>query len=103
MLAFGFGSGLSPKAPGTIGSLAAVPLWLVLCQLPVALYWLVVLVATVLGVYICGRAATKLGVHDHPGIVWDAFFGLWFAMAFLTPSLNAVICGFVLFRFFAFV
>ncbi|MGB0459454.1 MAG: phosphatidylglycerophosphatase A [Porticoccaceae bacterium] len=100
MLAFGFGSGLSPKAPGTIGSLAAIPLWLVLCQLPVVLYWLVVLVATLLGVYICGRAATKLGVHDHSGIVWDEFVGLWIAMAFLTPSLNTVICGFVLFRFF---
>lgn len=100
MLAFGFGSGLSPKAPGTIGSLAAIPLWLVLCQLPVVLYWLVVLVATLLGVYICGRAVTKLGVHDHSGIVWDEFVGLWIAMAFLTPSLNTVICGFVLFRFF---
>ena len=100
LLAFGFGSGLSPKAPGTVGSLVAIPLWLLLCQLPVALYWLVVLVATVLGVYICGRAATKLGVHDHSGIVWDEFVGLWIAMAFLSPTLNPVHCGFLLFCFF---
>ena len=76
MLAFGFGSGLSPKAPGTMGSLAAIPLWLLLCQLPMALYGLVVLVATFLGFYICGRAANQLGVHDHAGIVWDEFVGL---------------------------
>ncbi|MFL2530471.1 MAG: phosphatidylglycerophosphatase A [Porticoccaceae bacterium] len=100
MLAFGFGSGLVPKAPGTMGSLVALPLWLLLYQLPMALYWLFILLATVLGIYICGRAATKLGVHDHPGIVWDEFVGLWIAMAFLSPTLSSVICGFVLFRFF---
>lgn len=100
MLAFGFGSGLSPKAPGTVGSLVAIPLWLLLCQLPVALYWMVVLAATLLGVYICGKAAEKLGVHDHSGIVWDEFVGLWIGMAFLSPTLGSIICGFVLFRFF---
>ena len=83
-----------------MGSLAAIPLWLLLCQLPVALYWLVVLLASVLGVCICGRAAEKLGVHDHSGIVWDEFVGLWIALAFLTPTLGSIICGFVLFRFF---
>lgn len=100
LLAFGFGSGLSPKAPGTVGSLVAIPLWLLLCQLPVALYWMVVLAATLLGVYICGKAAEKLGVHDHSGIVWDEFVGLWIGMAFLSPTLGSIICGFVLFRFF---
>ena len=100
LLAFGFGSGLSPKAPGTVGSLVAISLWLLLCQLPVAVYWLVVLAATLLGVYICGRAAEKLGVHDHSGIVWDEFVGLWIGMAFLSPTLGSIICGFVLFRFF---
>ena len=100
MLAFGFGSGLSPKAPGTIGTIAAIPLWLLLCQLPMVLYGLVVLAATLLGFYICGRAAKQLGVHDHSGIVWDEFVGLWIAMAFLSPSFASVMCGFVLFRFF---
>ena len=100
MLAFGFGSGLSPKAPGTMGSLVAIPLWLLLYQLPVSLYWLVVLAAAVLGIFLCGRAAQKLEVHDHSGIVWDEFVGLWIAMGFLSPSLGSIICGFVLFRFF---
>jgi len=100
MLAFGFGSGLSPKAPGTMGTLAAIPLWLLLNQLPMAIYWLVILVTIIVGVYICGSAAKTLGVHDHSGIVWDEFVGLWIAMAFLPPTLGSVICGFVLFRFF---
>ena len=98
--AFGFGSGLSPKAPGTLGSLAAIPIWLLLIKLPITLYWLAVLLATVIGVYICGRATAKLGVHDHSGIVWDEFVGLWIAMTFLSPTFGSIICGFILFRFF---
>ena len=100
LLAFGFGSGLSSKAPGTLGSLAAIPIWLLLIKLPIALYWVAVLLATVTGIYICGRAAAKLGVHDHSGIVWDEFVGLWIAMAFLPPTIGSIICGFILFRFF---
>ena len=100
LLAFGFGSGLSPIAPGTLGSLAAIPIWLLLIKLPITLYWLAVLLATVIGVYICGRATAKLGVHDHSGIVWDEFVGLWIAMAFLSPTFGSIICGFILFRFF---
>ena len=100
MLAFGFGSGLLPKAPGTMGTLAAIPLWLLLIQLPVVSYWLAILIAAVVGVYICGNAAKKLGVHDHGGIVWDEFVGLWIAMAFLPPTFGSIICGFVLFRLF---
>jgi phosphatidylglycerophosphatase A len=53
-----------------------------------------------LGIFLCGRAAQKLEVHDHSGIVWDEFVGLWIAMGFLSPSLGSIICGFVLFRFF---
>ena len=98
-LAFGFGSGLSPKAPGTLGSLAAIPIWLLLIKLPITLYWLAVLLATVIGVYICGRATAKLGVHDHSGIVWDEFVGLWIAMTFLSPHLVLL---FVVLFYFAF-
>ena len=100
MLAFGFGSGLSSKAPGTIGSIAAIPLWLLLSQLPAAIYGLAILIAFIAGIYICGSAAKKLGVHDHSGIVWDEFVGLWIALAFIPMTLSSIICGFVLFRFF---
>jgi phosphatidylglycerophosphatase A len=99
-LAFGFGSGLASKAPGTIGTLAAIPLWLLLCQLPVSLYWSVIAISAIVGIYICDRASSKLGVHDHSGIVWDEFVGLWIALAFIEPQLNSIIIGFILFRFF---
>jgi phosphatidylglycerophosphatase A len=56
MLAFGFGSGLAPKAPGTFGTLAAIPFWLLLCQLPISAYWGAVAISAIFGIYICGRA-----------------------------------------------
>ena len=61
LLAFGFGSGLSPKAPGTLGSVAAIPLWLLLSQLPQPLIIMTIAVSAVVGVVICGRAAAQLG------------------------------------------
>ena len=100
MLAFGFGSGLSPKAPGTMGTLAAIPLWWLLAQLPLTSYLIVVLIAAVVGITICGRAADQMGVHDHGGIVWDEFVGFWIAMAALPITWQSVILGFVLFRVF---
>jgi phosphatidylglycerophosphatase A len=100
LLAFGFGSGLSPKAPGTMGTLAAIPLWWLLAQLPLTSYLIVVLIAAVVGITICGRAADQMGVHDHGGIVWDEFVGFWIAMAALPITWQSVILGFVLFRLF---
>lgn len=70
-LAFGFGSGLMPKAPGTWGSLVAlpfVPLWQLL---PGWGYVLMLGLTMLFGVWLCGKVARELGVHDHEGIVWD--------------------------------
>jgi phosphatidylglycerophosphatase A len=100
MLGFGFGSGLSPKAPGTMGTLAAIPLWLLMSQLSQPTYLVVIAIAAVAGIYICGSAADKTGVHDHGGIVWDEFVGFWIAMSFLPLSYVTVALGFVLFRLF---
>jgi phosphatidylglycerophosphatase A len=100
LLAFGFGSGLAPKAPGTFGTVAAIPLWLLLCQLPLSLYWAVIAISAIAGISICGRASSKLAVHDHSGIVWDEFVGLWIALAFIEPQLMSIIVGFLLFRLF---
>ena len=100
LLAFGFGSGLSPKAPGTMGTIMAIPLWYLLVQLPPQAYVLVVAICAVVGVFICGSAADKLGVHDHGGIVWDEFVGFWITMAFLPVSYVTLIAGFVFFRLF---
>lgn len=99
-LAFGFGSGLSPKAPGTAGTLVAVPLYLLLAGLPLPLYALVVLASFALGVYLCGKTADDLGVHDHPGIVWDEFVGYWLTMFMVPQGWLWVVLGFVCFRVF---
>ena len=100
MLAFGFGSGLSRLAPGTVGTIAAIPLWWLLTQLSPPLYLATVLVAAIIGVSICGRAAEQMGVHDHAGIVWDEFVGFWITMAFLPISPVSLMLGFCLFRLF---
>ena len=100
LLAFGFGSGLAPRAPGTAGTLAAVPLYLALSPLPLWLYLAVVAVMFVAGVWLCGVAARELGVPDHPGIVWDEIVGFLACMAFVPLHWAWVAAGFVLFRLF---
>jgi phosphatidylglycerophosphatase A len=99
-LAFGFGSGLAPKAPGTFGTLLAVPLYILLSQLSLLPYILVVVIAFAVGIYLCGRTATDLGVHDHPGIVWDEFVGFWITMIAAPAGWLWVVSGFILFRLF---
>lgn len=99
-LAFGLGSGAVPKAPGTAGTLAAVPLYLLLSQLPLPGYLLMLLLTFGIGIYLCGRTAEDLGVHDHGGIVWDEFVGFWLTMLVAPPGWQWVLAGFVLFRLF---
>ncbi|MEO1080011.1 MAG: phosphatidylglycerophosphatase A [Pseudomonadota bacterium] len=99
-LAFGFGSGLSPAAPGTVGTLMAIPPYLLFARQPVWLYALVVLLATVIGVWLCGRASERLGVHDHPGIVWDEFVGLWIALFAIPVEAPWIVAAFIVFRVF---
>ena len=98
LLAFGFGAGLSPKAPGTMGTVVAVLIYLLLPSMPPIIYAGLILLSFVFGIWICGKTAEDLGVHDHGGIVWDEFVGYWITM-FMAPSgLFWVLLGFVLFR-----
>ena len=99
-LAFGFGSGLSPKAPGTMGTLAAIPLYLLLMNLPLTGYLLAVLLISVAGVWICGESSRRLGVHDHGGIVWDEFAGFLLTMTAAPQGWQWIVLGFALFRLF---
>jgi phosphatidylglycerophosphatase A len=99
-LAFGFGSGLAKFAPGTFGTLVAVPLYLAISALPAWLYAVTVVAAFALGVWICDTVSRDLGVHDHGGIVFDEFVGFWITMFLVPPSALAVLAGFVLFRLF---
>ena len=99
-LAFGFGSGAAPVAPGTFGTLAAVPIYLLLQPLGLWAYLAVVAGITLLGVWLCQVTSRDLGVHDHPGIVWDEIAGYLITMIAAPPGWAWMVTGFVLFRFF---
>jgi phosphatidylglycerophosphatase A len=97
-LAYGFGSGLLPVAPGSWGTLAAIPLYLLLVPLPVAAYVGVTLLAFAVGVWACGRVGKELGVHDHPAIVWDEVVGLLITLTAVPRGWPWLLGGVALFR-----
>ena len=99
-LGLGFGSGLAPVAPGTFGTLAAIPFYLLLSGLSLPLYIAVLVISAVVGVWICGQTADALGVHDHPAIVWDEFVGLWITMIAAPAGWLPLVLGFAFFRLF---
>jgi len=96
LIAFGFGTGLAPKAPGTVGTLLGLPLfWGVVAVAHDLPNQIILLIATfLLGIWACGRTGRALGVADHGGMVWDEIVafalvllftpagGLWMALAF---------------------
>lgn len=99
-LAFGFGSGLSKAMPGTMGTLAAIPVYLALLQTGQIVYLLISLAIVVVGISICDRAAKKLDVHDFGGIVWDEIAGFLITMYGIAYSWQSLLAGFALFRLF---
>lgn len=106
LLATGFGSGLSPIVPGTMGTVASIPFYLLLVQLPASVYYVAVVLSCLVGIKICQVTSDDMGVHDHGSIVWDEFAGFWITML-VVPYLNLniwdwhwIVSGFVLFRFF---
>lgn len=99
-LAFGLGSGLSPYAPGTVGTVAALLPAAILVQLP---FWpaaAIVVLSFFVGIYLCGATSRALGVHDHGGIVWDEFVGLWIVLLFVPFHWAWWLAAFALFRLF---
>lgn len=100
LLAFGLGSGGVPKAPGTAGTLAAVPLYLLMSPLPPLVYGFVVVAMFLFGIWLCGRVSQDLGVHDHGGIVWDEWVGFLITMAWAPSGWFWLLLGFALFRIF---
>jgi phosphatidylglycerophosphatase A len=99
-LAFGFGSGAAPVAPGTFGTLVAVPIYLLLLPLNPWAYLAVVLVITLVGIWLCHVTSRDLGVHDHAGIVWDEIAGYLITMIAAPPGWQWIVAGFILFRIF---
>ncbi len=99
-LALGFGSGLAAKAPGTFGTLAAIPLYLLMMGLPLTWYLGLTLLSVIAGIYICDKASKDMGVHDHGAIVWDEVAGLLITLIAAPAGWGWLLVGFVLFRIF---
>lgn len=102
LIAFGFGSGLAPKAPGTVGTLLGWPLyWLIIAAAPDLPNQLILLIASfLLGIWACGRSGRALGVADHGGMVWDEVVAFALILLFTPPGWIWAGLAFLLFRFF---
>ncbi|MBI5275065.1 MAG: phosphatidylglycerophosphatase A [Burkholderiales bacterium] len=102
LLALGFGSGLSPVAPGTVGTLWAWAAWLVLeAWLTAFQVGVVIFISVVAGWWACAVTATNLQSPDPGSIVWDEVVSFWIVLWLVTPAgFGAQLAAFALFRFF---
>lgn len=99
-IAFGFGSGVLPKMPGTYGTLVAIPLYMLIMNCSLWLYSLITLAVIVLSIIICEKAERDLGIHDHPGMVIDEIAGYFLTMLAVPVGWFWILAGFILFRIF---
>jgi phosphatidylglycerophosphatase A len=99
-IAYGFGSGLAPKAPGTVGTLAALPIYWLMQDWPLTIYLASVFLAFMAGIWLCQRTVDWIKEDDPSGVVWDEIVGYLVAMTFAPAGWEWMLTGFVLFRFF---
>jgi len=101
-IAFGFGSGLAAKAPGTWGTLVALPLYLLLFKLGLAPLHIAILCLPLFlfGIWVCGKSCRDLGVHDHGGVVWDEIVAMLLVLTATPATAMGWIVAFALFRLF---
>jgi phosphatidylglycerophosphatase A len=98
--AFGFGSGLCLIMPGTCGTIVAIPIYLLLANLPLFYYLLILIIMIIVGFWLCGVTARDLGIHDPPSVVWDEIVGFLLTMIAVSMNWLWILIGFVLFRAF---
>ena len=100
-IAFGFGAGLAPIAPGTVGTLLAFPLyWLFFPQVGALEFLVLILVLFILGVWACDTAGRALGVSDYGGMVWDETVAFLLVLFLVPATLYWQAAAFMLFRLF---
>jgi phosphatidylglycerophosphatase A len=99
-LGLGFGSGLVPKAPGTFGTIAAIPIYLLMQNLSLMLYIALTVIGFIVGIWICQQSADWLGTEDPSAVVWDEIVGYLVTMIAAPQGWQWLMLGFVLFRFF---
>ena len=100
-IALGFGAGLSPFAPGTVGTLVAWPLgWYASSVMPPALIAAAIAPLFALGIWACALTGRHLGVADHRAMVWDEIVAFLLVLAIVPRTFAWQLAAFVLFRFF---
>lgn len=99
-MAFGFGSGAIPFAPGTFGTLAAIPFYLLIQPLPVMNYFIITVLFTLASMWICDQVSREIHSHDHPGMCLDEFAGFFVTMMFAPTGAFWLVTGFLFFRLF---
>ena len=100
-VAFGFGSGLAPIAPGTAGTLLAIPMyWLIRPHYSDFEFLLLIVAAFVLGIWACARTGRDLGIADYGGMVWDEIVAFWLVLLIVPGEFLWQLAAFVLFRIF---
>ena len=97
-VAFGFGSGLLPVAPGTAGTLIGIPVVILFQFLPTAVMLLGTLLIVLLSVWLAGAVTRQIGIEDHPSIVIDEIAGYVVAMTMIPLTWWTVTAGFLIFR-----
>ncbi len=99
-IAFGFGSGAIPIAPGTFGTLIAIPFYLAICSLPLVIYIIVVTLITIGSIALCERVSHEINSHDHQGMCLDEIVGYLVTMTGAPHGILWIVAGFILFRVF---
>src|SRR5436190_2056848 len=100
-IALGFGVGLAPHAPGTFGTLLAIPLyWLLATFLPAIAIAFLAIPLFLVGIWACDVTGRDLGVSDHGSMVWDEIVAFLPLAALASASWVLMATAFVLFRIF---
>ena len=100
LLATFFYVGKVPKAPGTFGTLAAIPLWFAMTKLNPIFYMAITFAIVILGIFISEAYERTLKIHDSKTIVIDEVAGFLITMVWLPVTWQSLVLGFLLFRFF---
>ena len=96
----GFGSGLSPKAPGTFGTLMGLPLFWLISSYTLHTQLLIITALFLLGIYFCHKTGQDLGLADHGSMVWDEIVAMMLVLTIAGNSWTLWLIAFLLFRLF---
>jgi phosphatidylglycerophosphatase A len=99
-IAFGFGVGTIPFAPGTFGTLIAIPFYLLMQPLAPLAYLAITLLIIAASIWISAKATRDIGIEDHQGMCLDEIVGFIVTMFAVPAGWGWIAAGFVLFRLF---